>query len=40
MKFYISGFSETVEKIQVLLKSDKNDGTSHKNLSAFMIICR
>jgi hypothetical protein len=31
-------FRNSVEKIQVLLKSDKNNGTLHGELSTFVII--
>jgi hypothetical protein len=31
---------KSIEDIHVLLKSEKNGGTLHKNLSAFMLISR
>ena len=37
MKFDISEFFETVEKFQVSLNSDKNNGTLHEDLCTFMI---
>jgi hypothetical protein len=39
--FMIFGiFRKSVHKIQVLLKSDKNNGTLHEDLCTFMIIPR
>jgi hypothetical protein len=38
--WYLSVFRKSVEKIQVLLKSDKITGTLHKDLCTCMIISR
>jgi hypothetical protein len=41
MKFDIRRFfSKCVEKVQVSLKSDKNNGTSHEDLRTFMRVSR
>jgi hypothetical protein len=40
MKFYIWVFFEKFEKIQVLLKSDKNNRYSHEDQYTFLIIYR
>jgi hypothetical protein len=37
---YLNIFGKSVEKIQVSLKSDKNNGTLHEGLCTFVIICR
>jgi len=35
---YLTVFRKTVEKIQVSLKSDKNNGTVHEDRCTFLII--
>jgi hypothetical protein len=40
MEFDISLFFKCVEKIQVSLKSDNNNGTLHEDLCTFMVISR
>jgi hypothetical protein len=37
---YLSIFRKPVEKIQVLLKSNKNSGILHENLCTFTMVCR
>jgi len=37
---YLSIFRKSVEKIQVPLKSDKNDGALHEDQYTLLIICR
>jgi hypothetical protein len=38
--WYLRIFGKSVEKIQVSLKSDKNNGTLHEDLCTFMVISR
>ena len=38
--WYFSIFRNSVEKIQISSKSDKNNGTLHEDLCTFMIISR